>query len=80
MLKELVTSRVMYKLISHFCINDEWLHVRAVARLIGEDCGNVGRAVKRLKKCGIVESRESGTVLEYRSIPSDKLEALRTLL
>lgn len=80
MLKKLIPSRILYKLIEYYCNNDDWIHVRDVARRINEDCSNVGKAAKCLEKAGVLESRKDGVLLQYRSIPSDNLDALRTLL
>lgn len=80
MLKEIVTSRVLYKLIQYYCYSHVWLHTREIARFIKEDASNTSVALKRLEKSGIVQSRITGNKLEYKSVQSEKLEALRLLM
>lgn len=75
----LITSRVLCKVTKHFCNAYQPIGSRSLARQLGEDCGNVNRALKRLYSAGILKRESSGNQLLYEPVDGYVMDSLREL-
>lgn len=78
-LDHLITSRVLSKVIKHFCNAYKPIGARQLARQIGEDAGNTNRTIKRLINAGLVEKIGSGRNTSYQAVDGYSMECLREL-
>ena len=76
LLKKIITSRVLYKTINHFCNSNKPIGARELSRLINEDPGNTYRTLLRLTDAGIIKKESKD---RYSAIKGGQLRYLRAL-
>jgi predicted MarR family transcription regulator len=68
MLDTFITSRVRRKIVIVFAKYPDFkTHVRALAKLIKEDAGNVQRELKKLEKIGFLQSSKLANAKIYQA-------------
>lgn len=78
-LDNLITSRVLSKVIKHFCNAYKPISARQLARQLGEDPGNTNKTVRRLVDAGLVEKVGNGSHSKYQAVQGYSMECLREL-
>lgn len=79
-LSEFVRSRVLEKLIIHFCNHTEPVHYRQLVRLIGEDVAATHHQLRKLVRVGLVtQTRVNTRVVCQTNQSFELIEELRAL-